>query len=373
MLLILDVVSGPVAGRRIEVRAGTVLRIGRTTKADYAIGGDFYLSGEHFAVECDGAECRVRDLGSSNGTFVNGARVMDAVVVRHGDALAAGGSTFAVRLEAPDHGSQAPSQAMPPSMGQPVALPPPTSAMQSVAQPMAQPVAQPMGQPLAQPVAQPMGTPPPLPGAAAASAPAVNHDATLYSPSRDPGAAGSVVLPAADAGHRWPGFTRSESVLLNALFRENETLFAVLDAARDSRIPSLIDASGEQFALVDATGRTPLYIVAVPPQSRLLDPLIKDGWGRGWGFFATARVDLEMVCGHLRSYLVLRNQDGRSLTFHFWDPRVLRAVVPAMTPREALDFFGPVCRLITESERAELAVEFVISGRGARQQALALV
>jgi hypothetical protein len=327
MLVILDAVSGPVAGRRIEVRAGTVLRIGRTTKADYAIGSDFYLSGEHFAVECDGAECRVRDLGSSNGTFINGARVVDAVIVRNGDALAAGGSTFAVRFETADYVSE--------------------------------------------PTIQPPPLPPPARAAVAPSEPAVNHDATMYSPNRDPEL--DRILPAADAGHRWPGFSRSESVLLNTLYRASETLFVVLDAGRDSRIPALIEASGEQFAMVDPTGRTPLYIVAVPPQSPLLDPLIKDGWGRGWGFYATARVDLEMVCGHLRSYLMLRNQDGRSLTFRFWDPRVLRAVVPAMMPREALDFFGPLSRLITESERAELAVEFVISSRGARQQVLALV
>ena len=38
MLVILEAVSGPIAGRKIEVRSGTILRIGRTAKSDYALG-----------------------------------------------------------------------------------------------------------------------------------------------------------------------------------------------------------------------------------------------------------------------------------------------------------------------------------------------
>ena len=97
-MVILEAVSGPIAGRRIEVRAGTILRIGRTAKSDYAVGEDSYLSGQHFAIECDGAQCRVRDLGSSNGTFVNGDRVTE-VTVNDGDSVVAGGSTFSVRID----------------------------------------------------------------------------------------------------------------------------------------------------------------------------------------------------------------------------------------------------------------------------------
>src|SRR5260370_34594991 len=98
MVVIVEAVSGPVLGRRIEVRGGSVLRIGRTGKSDYAIAEDGYLSGLHFAVECDGAQCRIRDLGSSNGTFVNGARI-EHQVAREGDSVVAGGSTFRVHVD----------------------------------------------------------------------------------------------------------------------------------------------------------------------------------------------------------------------------------------------------------------------------------
>ncbi|HYV64553.1 MAG TPA: FHA domain-containing protein, partial [Bryobacteraceae bacterium] len=73
MVVILEAVAGPVLGRRIEVRGGSIVRIGRAGKSDYVIAEDGYLSGAHFSVECDGTQCRIRDLGSSNGTFVNGS------------------------------------------------------------------------------------------------------------------------------------------------------------------------------------------------------------------------------------------------------------------------------------------------------------
>jgi len=100
MLVTLEAVSGPIAGRRIEVRSGTILRIGRTAKSDYALSEDSYLSGQHFAIENDGNEVRARDLGSSNGTFVNGERVVAENVLREGDSLTAGGSTFTIHIDA---------------------------------------------------------------------------------------------------------------------------------------------------------------------------------------------------------------------------------------------------------------------------------
>src|SRR5690349_22907998 len=98
MIVILEAISGPIIGRRIEVNGGAIVRVGRTGKADYAIAEDGYLSSLHFAVECDGSQCRIRDLGSSNGTFVNGARVTDQVV-QEGDSVVAGGSTFRVHVD----------------------------------------------------------------------------------------------------------------------------------------------------------------------------------------------------------------------------------------------------------------------------------
>jgi pSer/pThr/pTyr-binding forkhead associated (FHA) protein len=98
MVVILEAVAGPVLGRRIEVRAGSIVRFGRAGRSDYVIVEDGYLSGLHFSVECDGTQCRIRDLGSSNGTFVNGSRITDQLV-REGDSVVAGGSTFRIHID----------------------------------------------------------------------------------------------------------------------------------------------------------------------------------------------------------------------------------------------------------------------------------
>src|SRR5271154_2884847 len=98
MLVTLEAAAGPVTGRKIQVPAGSIVRVGRTTKSDHALAEDSYLSGQHFAIECDGKQCRIRDLGSSNGTFVNGDRITEHIV-QDGDSVAAGGSTFIVHID----------------------------------------------------------------------------------------------------------------------------------------------------------------------------------------------------------------------------------------------------------------------------------
>jgi hypothetical protein len=299
MRIILEAVAGPIAGRKIEVRAGTIMRIGRTAKSDYALGEDSYLSGQHFAVENDGSAARVRDMGSSNGTFVNGERVTSETDLREGDALTAGGTTFTVHLDW-------------------AALPTPDSSPHVATQPT-----------------------------------------------------DIVRLPGESSA--WPGFTRAQSVLLTLLYKDGENVFAVLDPIRDARIPAFLDASGERYASLDDGFRVAAYVVQLPLNARLLDVLIKDGWNRGWGFYCTSPSGLEGICLHLKTFVTLFTQGGIPMTFRFWDPRVLRASAPALLPQEAVDFFGPMTRIMVEGEKAEMAMEYSLGPRGAKHQSLTLV
>jgi gamma-glutamylcyclotransferase (GGCT)/AIG2-like uncharacterized protein YtfP len=310
MLVILEAVSGPIAGRKIEVRSGTILRIGRTAKSDYALGEDSYLSGQHFAIENDGNEARARDLGSSNGTFVNGERVTSETVLREGDSLTAGGSTFTVRLDETGQPSREPS---------PRVATVPTES---------------------------------LPGTSKIS---------------------RAELGLSGESNAWPGFTRGQSVLLTSLYKDGETVLAVLDPLRDARIPAFLDASGEPFVALDDGLRVAAYVVQLPPHARLLDVLIKDGWSRGWGFYCTSGGGIEEVCAHFRNFVTLYTPSGTPMTFRFWDPRVLRASAPAFMAQEAVDFFGPLTRLVVEGEKAEMAVEYSLGPRGVKHQSLVLV
>lgn len=79
---------------------GQVLQIGRTEWADVAIPHDAHLSAVHFALQTDYAACSVRDLGSTNGTFVNGRRLkpQETSDLRDGDEILAGQTVFRVRI-----------------------------------------------------------------------------------------------------------------------------------------------------------------------------------------------------------------------------------------------------------------------------------
>ena len=82
------------SGERKELAAGAVL--GRGVAADLRID-DPTVSGSHARFERDEHGWHVRDLGSTNGSSVNGARVAERMPVRPGDTVALGGVELRVQ------------------------------------------------------------------------------------------------------------------------------------------------------------------------------------------------------------------------------------------------------------------------------------
>ncbi|HKV24498.1 MAG TPA: FHA domain-containing protein [Candidatus Acidoferrum sp.] len=100
MGLILEIHAGPFAGKQILLRTGESVSIGRASaKSQFALPQDTFLSGLHFAVEVSASGCRVVDKKSSNGTFLNGARISDAMLA-NGDEIKAGQTVFHVKIVA---------------------------------------------------------------------------------------------------------------------------------------------------------------------------------------------------------------------------------------------------------------------------------
>ncbi|HEV2521908.1 MAG TPA: FHA domain-containing protein [Candidatus Acidoferrales bacterium] len=97
MAVILEVKAGPFAGKRVAVVGGQTVTIGRTTRANFAIPHDTFMSGVHFAVEFGPKGCVLTDQKSSNGTFVNGAKVTQ-VPLNGGDEVRSGQTVFVVRI-----------------------------------------------------------------------------------------------------------------------------------------------------------------------------------------------------------------------------------------------------------------------------------
>jgi hypothetical protein len=102
MGVILEIINkaGAMAGKAIPLKSGQSVTIGRAAgRAEFAQAHDTFMSGVHFAVECGASGCRVVDRKSSNGTFLNGAKIQDAILA-NGDEIKAGQTVFHVKIVA---------------------------------------------------------------------------------------------------------------------------------------------------------------------------------------------------------------------------------------------------------------------------------
>jgi pSer/pThr/pTyr-binding forkhead associated (FHA) protein len=68
--------------------------IGRSSASDIVLRSDDYASGSHAQLTRHGGLLYVEDLGSTNGTFVNGRKTVGATPLRHGDTVRVGSTTF---------------------------------------------------------------------------------------------------------------------------------------------------------------------------------------------------------------------------------------------------------------------------------------
>ena len=86
---------GMVKGSRKKERTWTVI-VGRSPGADIVIGAG-YVSGRHARFQLMGQNLFVEDLGSKNGTAVNGRPVHDPVALRDKDLVTIGDVDIRVR------------------------------------------------------------------------------------------------------------------------------------------------------------------------------------------------------------------------------------------------------------------------------------
>ena len=97
MEVVLRVTSGPHLGLERRFSGQGNFPVGRSPSVPFSLMEDRLLSREHFVIDVHPPLCDLVDLGSTNGTKVNGLRV-DRVRLRSGDSIAAGDSVFEVGI-----------------------------------------------------------------------------------------------------------------------------------------------------------------------------------------------------------------------------------------------------------------------------------
>jgi pSer/pThr/pTyr-binding forkhead associated (FHA) protein len=111
--VLFECTAGESAGRKIRIVDGQRLIIGRTEAAEWTFPHDREMSSRHFAVSCGAGGCAIQDLNSTNGTYVNGVRVVDALP-ENGAEIRAGRTLFRVTVEgAAPTGTTTPNQVPP--------------------------------------------------------------------------------------------------------------------------------------------------------------------------------------------------------------------------------------------------------------------
>jgi serine/threonine-protein kinase len=95
----LRVTAGNAVGSEIQVR--DELLIGRQASEEGQLGQDAEISREHARIHRSNDHFAVEDLGSTNGTFVNGRRISKPEILSPGDRIQVGSTTLVVQVSVP--------------------------------------------------------------------------------------------------------------------------------------------------------------------------------------------------------------------------------------------------------------------------------
>jgi eukaryotic-like serine/threonine-protein kinase len=100
MRITFTVTAGPHKGRVFQFTGHETFIVGRSKQAHFQLPSkDRYFSRVHFLVEVNPPQCRLMDLSSRNGTYVNGRRA-ETVALHHGDVIRAGRTLIRVSIQA---------------------------------------------------------------------------------------------------------------------------------------------------------------------------------------------------------------------------------------------------------------------------------
>ena len=93
----LHLIKGNPKGKEVEVPTG-ILKVGRAEDSDLIIAST-RISRHHCEIINEGGKLFLRDKGSGNGSFVNGAKVVGEQPLNAGDEVAIGPLTFALVID----------------------------------------------------------------------------------------------------------------------------------------------------------------------------------------------------------------------------------------------------------------------------------
>ena len=117
MRVTLRVLAGPYHGQEFVFDQHDTFLIGRSENAHLYLPEDRFFSRHHCLLEIAPPRCFLRDLGSTNGTYVNGQRVQESFL-KSGDRIQGGQTVLEVDVQA----EQRPNEAEAPTLTKPIEI-----------------------------------------------------------------------------------------------------------------------------------------------------------------------------------------------------------------------------------------------------------
>ena len=115
MRVTLRVMAGPQVGRVFTFDQHETFMIGRSEAAHFCLPHDRFFSRHHCLLEIAPPQCFLRDLGSTNGTFVNGIRV-ETAHLKSGDRIQGGETVLEVQVTTDSRSTEAEDPSLPPTI-----------------------------------------------------------------------------------------------------------------------------------------------------------------------------------------------------------------------------------------------------------------
>lgn len=154
----------------------------------------------------------------------------------------------------------------------------------------------------------------------------------------------------------------------------NWNLYMIVDAAQDQSIYPLLSRSGVPMKCLFQKGihypgetmtemlkAAAPYLVTLDRGSPMLSELINNGWGKNWCTCIFTESEFDEVIEHCSGNLLARTEDGTTMQFRYFDPRILRVYLSSSTTEELSDFFGPVSAFCCEDESTAEPILFTLN------------
>jgi len=295
MRVILELRTGPHAGRKTWLQAGQTLQVGNTEDADFVVADDVEMSNVHFSIATNPAGCRLTDLQSEHGTFVNGERVQQTQL-SDGDEIEAGASVLRVKI---DGVRPAAAAVTPPTM--PATTAPVIRAEPSRPQPVRR-----------EPVRE-----------AVRSRAAVDDGPVRY--KREEGGSGLVHLSAIDA--------KDDPIRVARRLAKAAPLYLVLDRAKLDLTPP-VDIKQPEYLLdwlPEAARAAASPVVLRPGETAEWPQIIGEAWGKGGMVCMFSRLKSEEMLKSLRRAAQINPMTGVEFageaSLQYWQPDLIRLVL----------------------------------------------